>query len=58
MNKVQNVNHTVWDFKYHLVMDTEILVLFKEGRPPLGGTWFYNRFERFTDQASGFAGGR
>ncbi len=26
--------------------------------PPLGGLRFYNRFERFTNQASGFAGGR
>jgi len=27
-------------------------------REPLGGPWFYDRFERFTNQASGFAGGR
>jgi len=33
------------------------LNLFKNW-PPLGGAWFYNRFERFTNQASGFAGGR
>jgi hypothetical protein len=24
--------------------------------PPLGGSWFYDRFERFTIQASGFSG--
>jgi len=24
MNNVQSVNYTVWDFKYHLVMDPEI----------------------------------
>ncbi len=26
--------------------------------PHLDDSWFYNRFERFTNQASGFAGGR
>jgi len=30
---------------------------FKLFWPPLGGSWFYDRFEGFTIQASGFAGG-